>query len=123
MNMKPPKVLSASELCHDPVTNDRGEKLGNMEEIMIDLEHGRVAYCVISFGSKTMGKNKFFAVPWEALQISFHDRKIIFNVSEQTLKEAPGFDKRDWPQELDMTWLAEVYKCYDCVPYWEVEEA
>jgi hypothetical protein len=90
-----------------------------MEEVMIDLERGRVAYVVLSFGSKVLGKNKFFAVPWEALQISFHDRKIIFNVSEETLKEAPGFDKRDWPQELDMTWLAEVYRCYDCVPYWE----
>ena len=122
MQVKPPKVLSASELCSDPVTNVHGERLGKMEEVMIDLERGRVAYCFISFGSKTMGKNKYFAVPWEALQISFHDRKVIFDVSEETLKEAPGFDKKDWPQEPDTTWLAQVYRCYDCVPYWEVEQ-
>ena len=37
---KPPKVLSASTLMGDKVTNSKGEDLGKVEEIMLDLKTG-----------------------------------------------------------------------------------
>ena len=104
---KPPKVLTASTLKGDKVTNSKGEDLGKVEEIMLDLKTGRVAYVVLSFGRvHWMPNNKLFAVPWEALSISFHDRKFILNVSEETLKSAPGFDRGKWPEVADFGWLA-----------------
>ena len=117
--VRPPKALSTRTLKGDKVTNVNGEDLGRVEEIMIDLEWGRVAYVVLSFGSHVRGKDKLFAVPWDVLTISHHDKKFILNVSEETLKEAPGFDKDDWPDNADLSWLVEVYECYDCVPYWQ----
>ena len=103
---KPPKVLSASILKGDKVTNAKGEDLGTVEEIMLDLEHGRVAYVVMSFGRVNwMPNDKLFAVPWEALTISFHDKKFILNVSKETLKSAPGFDRNKWPEVPDFGWL------------------
>ena len=117
--VRPPKVLSASTLKRDRVTNVDGEDLGRVEEIMLDLESGRIAYVVLSFGSHVRGDDKLFAVPWEVLSISHHDKKFILNVSKETLKEAPGFDKDDWPDSSELSWLAEIYACYDCVPYWE----
>ena len=65
---KPPKVLTASILKGDKVTNAKGQDLGRVEEIMLDLEKGRVAYVVLSFGRVNwMPNDKLFAVPWEAL--------------------------------------------------------
>ena len=43
-------VLSGSSLKGDRVVNYKGEDLGKIEEIMIDLDRGRVAYAVLSFG-------------------------------------------------------------------------
>jgi sporulation protein YlmC with PRC-barrel domain len=104
---KPPKVLSASILKGDKVTNAKGEDLGTVEEIMLDLEHGRVAYVVMSFGRVNwMPNDKLFADPWEALTISFHDKKFTLNVSKETLKSAPGFDRNKWPEVPDVGWLA-----------------
>jgi sporulation protein YlmC with PRC-barrel domain len=104
---KPPKVLTASILKGDKVTNTKGEDLGTVEEIMLDLEHGRVAYVVLSFGRVNwMPNDKLFAVPWEALSISFHDKKFILNVSKETLKSAPGFNRNKWPEVPDFSWLA-----------------
>ena len=102
-----PKVLTASTLKGDKVTNSKGEDLGTVEEIMLDLKTGRVAYVVLSFGRVNwMPNNKLFAVPWEVLSISFHDKKFILNVSKEILKSAPGFDRDKWPETADFGWLA-----------------
>ena len=104
---KPPKVLSAGILIGDKVTNSKGQDLGKVEAIMLDLESGRVSYVVLSFGRVNwMPNNKLFAVPWQVLTISFHDKKFILNVSEETLKSAPGFDRDKWPDVPDFGWLA-----------------
>jgi sporulation protein YlmC with PRC-barrel domain len=72
---KQPKVLTASTLKGDKVTNAKGEDLGKVEEIMLDLERGQVAYVVLSFGRVNwIPNNKLFAVPWGSFSISFHDK-------------------------------------------------
>jgi len=105
-----PRVLTATTLKGDKVTNSKGEDLGKVEEIMLDLKTGKVAYVVLSFGrTNWMPNNKLFAVPWEVLSISFHDRKFILNVPEDTLKKAPGFDRDNWPEVADFSWLSEEF--------------
>jgi len=44
---KPPRVLTASTLKGDKVTNAKGEDLGTVEEIMLDLRRGELLmwYC------------------------------------------------------------------------------
>jgi hypothetical protein len=44
------RVLIASNLAGDCVRNLVGEDLGAIEEIMPDIESGRIAYAVLSFG-------------------------------------------------------------------------
>ena len=118
--IKAPKVLTASTLKGNKVTNAKGEDLGTVEEIMLDLKRGKVAYVVLSFGRVNwMPNNKLFAVPWEVLSISFHDKKFILNVSKETLISAPGFDRNHWPDLGDFDWLAKVYRSYDRDPYWK----
>ena len=62
-------VLAASTIAGDRVRNGAGEDLGKIEEIMLDVPTGRIAYAVISFGGFLGIGDKLFAVPWKALQI------------------------------------------------------
>jgi hypothetical protein len=41
--------------------------------------------------------DKYFAVPWEALQLDRPKKKILLDVTKKDLKKAPGFDKNNWP--------------------------
>jgi sporulation protein YlmC with PRC-barrel domain len=111
-----PQILSSTSITSDKVVNDAGEDLGKMEDLMIDIDAGQIAYAVVSFGG--LFGNKLFAVPWSAFQISFHDKKFVLNVPKEELKNAPGFDKDNWPEQPDMKWLEEVYRYYGCDPYW-----
>ena len=64
------KILAADTLTGDAVVNREKEDLGKIEHLMIDVETGRVAYAVLSFGGFLGIGDKLFAIPWSALAIA-----------------------------------------------------
>ena len=64
-----PTVLAADTLTGDKVVNRQKEDLGKIEHLMIDLETGRIAYAVLSFGGFLGMGDKLFAIPWSALAL------------------------------------------------------
>lgn len=114
------RALSASTIIGDDVKNRAGEDLGNVEEIMLDVNSGRIAYAVLSFGGFLGLGDKYFAIPWDALTVDTADHSLVLGVDKDTLENAPGFDKNDWPETLggDDAWLVEVYDHYGYSPYW-----
>lgn len=113
------RVLGATKLTGDKVRNPAGEDLGHIEEIMIDVPTGRVAYAVLSFGGFLGMGNKLFAVPWEALTLDQGEKEFLLNVDRQQLENGPGFDKDNWPDMNDRAWGSEVFAYYGYEPYWE----
>ncbi|MBN2502937.1 MAG: PRC-barrel domain-containing protein [Anaerolineales bacterium] len=112
------QVLSATTLIGDTVRNPQGEELGTLEEIMFELDSGRIAYAVLSFGGFLGLGDKLFAIPWQALSVDTEDEEVVLNVSKEQLEDAPGFDKDDWPSTFDRNWVAEVHTYYGYQPYW-----
>lgn len=94
-------VLSASTLVGDKVKNLDGEDLGEVEDIVIDLESGRVAYAVVAFGGGFMNSGKLVAIPWQSVVVDQGDKKLLLNASKEALESAEGFDKDDWPDMAD----------------------
>lgn len=113
------RVLAASTLAGDRVRNSAGEDLGKVDEIMIDIPSGRVAYAVLSFGGILRMGNKLFALPWSVLRVDEDEKCFILDVNKKTLESAPGFDKDHWPNMADTTWGLEVFRYYGATPYWE----
>jgi len=113
------RVLAASSLAGDSVRNSVGDDLGTIDEIMIHIPSGRVAYAVLSFGGILGMGSKLFAVPWSALTVDEDKKCFILNLDKKTLESAPGFDKDNWPDMADTTWGSEVFTYYGATPYWE----
>jgi sporulation protein YlmC with PRC-barrel domain len=112
-------VLSASTLEGDSVRNAAGDNLGKIDEIMIDIPTGRVAYAVLSFGGFLGMGDKLFAIPWSLLRIDEDEKCFVLDVDKQVLANAPGFDKNSWPDMSNSTWGNEVFSYYHVKPYWE----
>jgi len=120
---QPPKtfgrVLSASTLKGDKVVNNQGEALGKIEELMIDLDRGRIAYAVLSFGGFLGMGDKLFAIPWQAFGVDTAGKRLVLNADKELLKKAPGFDKSNWPNMADPAWGSKLYGYYGYKPYWD----
>jgi sporulation protein YlmC with PRC-barrel domain len=115
-----PEIMAASTLEGDEVVNNVGEDLGHIEEIMVDVTTGRVAYAVLSFGGFLGMGNKLFAIPWSSLQLDAVNERFILNIDKESLENAPGFDKDHWPSMADRQWADEIHSYYKSRPYWEV---
>jgi len=113
------RVLSASTLKGDNVVNAKGDKLGTIEELMIDLDRGCIAYAVLSFGGFLGMGDKLFAIPWNAFSVDTVEKRFVLDVKKEVLERAPGFDKSDWPNMADQTWGAKIYSHYGSRPFWE----
>ena len=114
-----PNVLSSSSICSDHVKNAAGEDLGKIEDLMIDLHSGRIAYAVLSFGGFLKMGNKLFAIPWEALKVDPVNKVFILHLDKSQLENATGFDKDNWPNMADPTFGSTLYRHYGLKPYWE----
>lgn len=113
-----PRIMAADTLEGDDVKNREGEDLGTIEHVMLDVPSGRIAYAVLSFGGFLGMGDKLFAIPWSALELDTEDKCFILDATEESLKNAPGFDKDHWPSMADEQWATDVHNYYKAAPYW-----
>jgi sporulation protein YlmC with PRC-barrel domain len=99
------RVLSGSTMTSDRVRNSQGEDLGKIEEIMIDIPSGKIAYAVLSFGGILGVADKLFAIPWSMLALNEDTQEFVLEVSRAVLEDAPGFDEDHWPAVADPSFL------------------
>jgi sporulation protein YlmC with PRC-barrel domain len=104
--------LTAKTIIGDDVRNSQGEILGTVQDLMLDLDSGNVAYVVLSHGGVLGVGDKLFAVPWKAFGLDPLNRLLVLDVDKDTLKNAEGFDKDDWPNTADPTWQQGVDEYY-----------
>ncbi len=114
-----PEVMAAETLQGDDVINHQGEKLGSIEDIMLDVSSGKIAFAVLSFGGILGMGDKLFAIPWSALTLDADRKCFVLDVPRDTLQNAPGFDKDHWPAMADPSWASQVYAYYKQAPYWQ----
>ena len=112
MQSTQPLALSAHTLVGDKVLNHDNEEIGKVEEIMIDILTGRVAYVVVSFGGILGIGSKLFAVPWSVLRVNHDEACVILDIPREQLEAAPGFDRDRWPSITDPVWRDEVDAYY-----------
>ena len=94
-------VISSERVEGTNVYNQSGDKLGSIDDLMIDKMSGQVRYAAISFGGFLGVGDKLFAIPFRALKLKHNagDKTHHFelNVTKETLERAQGFDKKQWP--------------------------
>lgn len=112
-------LMSSSSLDGEDVKNREGEDLGNIKDLVIDCDSGKVVYAVLSYGGVLGMGDKLFAVPMSALQLDTDNECFILDTKKEELNDAPGFDKSSWPDMADRRWETDIHRYYRTQPYWE----
>jgi sporulation protein YlmC with PRC-barrel domain len=106
------RLMGTGTLIGEEVYNDHEEKLGDIKEFMLDTSNGTIAYAVLAFGGFLGLGEKLFAVPWSALRLDAVNKRFLLNIDKDRLEAAPGFDKEDWPDMANQTWVNDIRSFY-----------
>jgi sporulation protein YlmC with PRC-barrel domain len=114
------QLIAASSLIGERVANNSGSYIGRIEEVMVDINYGKIAYTVLSFGEGALGlADKYYAVPWEIIKTDSSTERYFLSVPESKIQNAPEYDKDDLHSTMDENLLNEIYNYYGVKSYKE----
>ena len=111
-------AVKTANIIGSKVVNRQNEDLGEIDEVVIDVFNGRIAYLVLSFGGFLGMGEKLYAVPWNALHYDNERQVYVLNMTQGQLEQAPGFEKDAWPEITNERWNRSVHEHYELSPYW-----
>jgi len=110
-------VQKASKLMGTSVMNRQDEKLGKVENLMVDLAGGRLVAVIVSSGGFLGLGNALSAVPPAALHFSAEKDVLHLDVTKESLTSAPHFKADQWPDISQPVYADGVYRAYKVEPY------
>ena len=111
-------LIAASKVNGTKLFNRKGERAGEVEDIMIDKVSGHVAYAVAAFGGFLGLCEKRRAIPWSVLHYDTSLDGYVANVDDSVLKDAPNEILSEDNDYRDLDWNSRVYSHFGVPPYW-----
>jgi len=88
-------LISADNVRGTAVYNTTGEKIGNVDSVMLDKYSGKVAYAVMSFGGFLGIGEKYHPLPWDALDYDEDAGGYCVGISRDNLERGPAYSRSD----------------------------
>lgn len=116
-SMKDPSDTSGRLIAGEKVTgttvyNRAGEKLGSVEDIMLDKFSGKTCYAILSFGGFLGIGDRYFPIPWEKLTYDTNMGGFVVDIDKHTLENAPSYQQTENARWDDPVWGRRVNEHY-----------
>ncbi|PQO31588.1 PRC-barrel domain-containing protein [Blastopirellula marina] len=101
----PLAVQRTDNLIGMKVVNKADEKVGTINDLMIDMSNGHVRYAALSVGGLAGVGDSLYAVAWDNFGWKHNAQEdtneLVLNVDPDLLKDVKGFDQENWPQQAN----------------------
>lgn len=116
------QVEKATGVIGMQVVNLQDEKLGKVENLMVDFSAGRIVGVVISSGSYLGIDGELSAVPPTAFRFNTERDILQLDASKELLSNAPHFTSSQWPDINQPSYAYGMYHAYGIDPYFSTNE-
>lgn len=110
-------LIAADKVEGTDVYNLQGEKLGTVDDIMLDKVTGKAIYAIMSFGGFLGMGEKYHPLPWSTLKYDPGKEGYVVDLDKELLEGAPTYDMAE-----DFRWTPDygrrVDKYYGAPTYW-----
>ena len=91
---------SIADLKRYPVFNRRGDKLGAIDDVVLDVDDWSIRYAVLRY--EVPGEpHKLLGVALDALSLDSENECLVVAADDDALRRAPGFDREAPPAHAE----------------------
>jgi hypothetical protein len=117
--LAPPALLTVNDVRGTEVESTTGETLGEIEQVILDLDRGRVAYLLMERGGFLGLGGEWAPVPLGALAWSTTEGNYTLKMDEAKLKELKTLPRtEELPRTINANQLEQLYNRFGVKPYW-----
>ncbi len=111
-------VIASSRVEGTDIYSRDGDKMGSVEDLLIEKRGGQVTDAIISVGGFLGMGIEQHSLPWSKLDYDTELDGYRLDVTEEQLKDAPRFDENECDRAYDREYQTEVYNYWEVRPYW-----
>ena len=104
-------VISSDRVEGTTVYNPAGDKLGTIDDLMIDKLSGQVSYAVLEFGGFLGIGSDRYPIPWSMLKYDTSQDGYVVPLDKGTLEGAPKYADTSIP-DYDERYTTSINKYY-----------
>ncbi|HEY6641940.1 PRC-barrel domain-containing protein [Povalibacter sp.] len=112
-------AIRAKKVIGTNVKDVKGEKLGQVEDIVLDKQSNQIMFAIIGFGGVLGMGEKFHPVPWSTLDYDKDENSYVVDLTKDQLKAAPADSIEELTRNDGLAYRDQTYAYYKAKPYWQ----
>ncbi len=113
------KLVRASKVIGAELWNQTADKIGDIEDLLLHPDSGKVAFGVLDMGKWYEMGDKLATVPWSLVRESEQATPgYVLNVEKSKVDSSNFFERDTWPDYNDTAWNTRVYSHFNVPYYW-----
>jgi sporulation protein YlmC with PRC-barrel domain len=102
-------LISADRVRGAPVFDTLGEKLGHIEDVMLQKVSGRVAYAIMASGGFLGAGERRHPLPWSMLTFDGDKNGYVIPITRHQVESAPALSPDDIDTDADSAWAEAIH--------------
>lgn len=111
------RAIPASTVKSTAVYNSGGDRIGHVEDVVLDKLSNNVMFAVLGFGGFLGIGEKFHPLPWSLLDYDKDKKGYVVNLSKEVLEKAPVYNMDELIKN-DGDARTASFSYYEVDPYW-----
>ena len=111
-------AIRASRVIGTNVYNTAGEKIGEIEDIMLEKTSNKIMFAVIGFGGVLGVGEKYHAIPWSVLDYQKNEGGYVVPFTREQLEAAPASSMHELTKDDGRAARDLSYDYYKVDRYW-----
>jgi len=112
-------AIRAGKVLGTKVLDIAGNKIGEIQDIVLDKQSNNIMFAVVSFGGLLGIGEKFHPIPWSELNYDMGRNGYIVSFDKQQLETAPSDSIDALVKDDGRSFRDQAFRHYKTTPYWQ----
>ena len=112
-------AIRAKKVIGTKVTDPAGQKIGQVEDVVLDKQSNNILFAVVGFGGFLGMAEKYHPLPWASLDYDETRDAYVVEYTKEQLKAAPTGSIDELTRSDGIAFRDRAYDYYPAPRYWE----